>query len=368
MNLWAIHEFLAWVPDSAVAAAYLLATALTVFLAFRIVRAVFHRTIKFELPMLHVLLQKAGGMAQFALVLLATSLVAPLLPLDRATSGILHRILGAAFVVLAGWIAILASNLAIDRYISRFKTDNEDNLLARKAVTQMRVLKRTASVLIGIIAAGSALMTFDAVRQYGISLFASAGVAGLAVGLAAKPLLSNLIAGVQLAITQPIRIDDAVVVENEWGWVEELTSTFVVIRLWDWRRLVVPLSYFLENPIQNWTRVSSAIIGSVFFYLDYMAPVERIRTKFEALLKDMKGWDGRVANLQVTNITDRVVEVRLLVSARNSSLVWDLRCEIREKLLAFLQQECPEALPRWRADIAEMTKPAATGLARAARA
>ena len=191
-------------------------------------------------------------------------------------------------------------------------------------------------------------MSFDTVRQYGISLFASAGIAGLAIGMAAKPLLSNLIAGVQLAITQPIRIDDAVVIQGEWGWVEEMSSTYVVIRLWDLRRLVVPLSYFLENPFENWTRITSSIIGTVLLYVDYTADIERIRSKLNEILKNAKDWDGRVGNLQVTNITEHTVEVRVLVSAKNSSLVWDLRCEIREKLLGFLQKEVPEFLPRSR--------------------
>jgi small-conductance mechanosensitive channel len=198
-------------------------------------------------------------------------------------------------------------------------------------------------------------MSFDSVRQYGVSLFASAGVAGLAVGLAAKPLLGNLIAGVQIALTQPIRIDDAVVVENEWGWIEEFTSTYVVIRLWDWRRLVVPLGYFLENPFQNWTRTTASIIGSAYFHLDYCAPVAELRSKLEQIVKASKNWDGRVISLQVTDTTERTIEVRTLMSARNSSLAFDLRCEVRELMLEFLQKEYPQSLPRLRTDAVSRT-------------
>jgi small-conductance mechanosensitive channel len=191
-------------------------------------------------------------------------------------------------------------------------------------------------------------MTIGAVRQVGVSLFASAGVAGLAVGLAARPLLANLIAGVQLAMTQPIRIEDAVIVENEWGWIEEITSTFVVVRLWDLRRMIVPLAYFMEKPFQNWTREGSAIIGSVLLYLDYTAPVDRIRARAAEIAAASKIWDRRVVNVQVSDTTERVMQVRVLVSAANASAAWDLRCEMREKLIEFLRAEHPESLPRSR--------------------
>ena len=170
-------------------------------------------------------------------------------------------------------------------------------------------------------------------------------------GLAARPLLSSLIAGVQIAMTQPIRIDDAVVVENEWGWIEEITSTYVVIKLWDWRRLIVPLSYFIEKPFQNWTREGAAIIGSVFLYVDYAVPVDRVREKLSEIVKASRLWDGRVVNLQVSDAKDHAIELRALVSARTSPLAWDLRCEVREKLIAFLRDEYPQALPRQRADL-----------------
>ena len=188
-------------------------------------------------------------------------------------------------------------------------------------------------------------------RQYGVSLFASAGAAGLVVGLSARPLLSNLIAGIQLALTQPIRIEDAVVVEGEWGWIETITSTYVVIRIWDLRRLIVPLTYFIEKPFQNWTHQSADLLGSVMLNVDYTVPVDRVREKLKEIVTGNPLWDGKVQVVQVTDTPNNMVQLRALVSARNSGQAWDLRCEVREKLIAFLQAEYPHALPRQRAEL-----------------
>ncbi|HEY0283709.1 MAG TPA: mechanosensitive ion channel domain-containing protein, partial [Rhizomicrobium sp.] len=302
-----MHKVLALAPDWLIATLVLILTIAAAAALFNLLRVILHAALKSEQKLLQAIVQRAGRLAQFAFILLAAALVVPALPLDRGATDILHRILIAAFIVLLGWIAVLASDLAIERYVGRFKLDVEDNLMARKTITQMRMLKRIGEVLIGLVTAAFALMTFDTVREYGISLFASAGIAGLAVGLAARPLLGNLIAGVQLAITQPIRLDDAVVVEGEWGRIEEFTSTYVVIRLWDSRRLIVPLSYFLEHPFQNWTRTSSSILGSAIFHLDYTADIGRIRARFEEIVKAAKQWDGRVANMQVTDISERSI-------------------------------------------------------------
>jgi small-conductance mechanosensitive channel len=189
-------------------------------------------------------------------------------------------------------------------------------------------------------------MTFDPVRQFGLSLFASAGVAGLVAGLAARPMLSNLIAGIQIATTQPIRIDDEVVVEGQWGRVEEITSTYVVIGLWDLRQLIVPLSYFIEKPFENWTRDSTDLVGAVSFHLDYMVPVERVRAEVMEIVNASPLWDHKIAKLQVFDAKEFSLELRVLVSARTSSAVSDLRLQIREQVIAFLQRECPACLPR----------------------
>ena len=233
-------------------------------------------------------------------------------------------------------------------HLRKFTLDAEDNFLARKHVTQSRILVRLAGWLIVILTVSAILMTFDGVRQWGVSLLAAGGAAGIVVGFAFQPVLKNLIAGIQLAVTQPIRIDDAVIVEGEWGWVEEITGTYVVIKVWDWRRLVVPLSYFIEQPFQNWTRDSSSLIGGVLLYLDHCADIKRLRTKTEEICRASKLWDGNVCHVQVNEFRERVMEVRILASARNAPRTYDLRCEIREEIITWIQREMPEALPRTR--------------------
>jgi small-conductance mechanosensitive channel len=338
-----------WVIGIALLAVAAMIALMLHSIAERLVRRIFHDPQSIG----HTLAERTRSLTRALFVLVALNLAAqlPYLP-DRVSNG-LTQFLGAAAIAAFGWAALIAVDVAAAVYLRRFNITVADNLLARKGVTQVRVLKRTSQVLIVIITVAAALMTFGPVRQFGVSLFASAGVAGLAVGLAARPVLANLIAGVQLAMTQPIRIDDAVLVENEWGWIEEITSTYVVIKLWDWRRLVVPLSYFMEKPFQNWTRESAAIIGSVFLFVDYTAPVEAIRRKLNDLAKQSPLWDGKVVNLQVTDATADTIQLRALVSARTSPEAWDLRCEVREKLIAFLQAEYPKALPKQRVNVSE---------------
>lgn len=237
--------------------------------------------------------------------------------------------------------------------------DVSDNLRARQIQTQSRVLLRTLSLFFLLIGVAAMLMTFPSARQFGTSLLASAGLAGLAVGFAARPVLANLIAGLQIAITQPIRLDDVVIVEDEWGRIEEITGTYVVVRIWDDRRLVVPLQYFIEKPFQNWTRRNSSLIGSVFLWADYSLPLESVREELRRLCKDVPElWDGRVCVLQVTEAGEKAIQLRALVSSADSSRNWDLRCHIRENLLGFIQRQYPQALPQLRADLAVGQKPA----------
>jgi small-conductance mechanosensitive channel len=269
---------------------------------------------------------------------------------DNLTSALGHVLL-VGFIVALGWGLNNALRLGSVIYLGRFRVDVADNLLARKHVTQVRILERALQILIAIVTVGVALMTIGEVRQFGVSLFASAGAAGLVVGLAARPVLSNLIAGIQIAITQPIRVEDAVVVEGEWGWIETINSTYVVVRIWDLRRLILPLTYFIEQPFQNWTHESADLLGSVLLNVDYTVPVERLREKLNQIVKASTRWDGKVAVLQVTDTPGNMVQLRALVSARDSGTAWDLRCEVREKLIAFLQQDYPGALPRQRAEI-----------------
>lgn len=329
----------------------LLAAAIVLaMLVFSIIVRLTRRLFAVRHPILFSFLRRTKAVLRFALILLALSIAARNAPLNYEFGSALGRIFQVGFIIMIGWLAIVGANLLADIYLMRFRIDTEDNLLARKHVTQMRILKGAVQTLIVVITAASGLMTFEVVRQFGVSLFASAGIAGIVVGFAARPLLSSLIAGMQIAMTQPIRIDDAVVVEKEWGWIEEITATYVVIKLWDWRRMVVPLSYFMEKPFQNWTREMASLIGTVFVYVDYTIPVEEVRQAVYRIARESKLWDGNVVNLQVTEAKTDTLELRILASGRNSPEVFDLRCEIREKIIDYLQREHPYALPRARQD------------------
>jgi len=348
--------------------ALILAAAVVVALAvFGAIRIVVRHLVARRHPRLMTFLRGTRGVTRFAVVLVALAVAARLAPLSDSASATLSGLFQASFIVLLGWFAAVNMNIVADLYLLRFRIDVEDNLLARKHVTQVRVLKRAVQTLIAVITIAAALMTFQPVRQFGVSLFASAGIAGIVVGFAARPLLASLLAGVQIAMTQPIRIDDAVVIENEWGWIEEITATYVVVKLWDWRRLVVPLSYFMEKPFQNWTRETSSLIGTVLIYTDYTVPVARLREQLNEIVAQSKLWDRQVVNLQVTDARDQTVELRMLVSARNSSEAFDLRCEVREKMIDFLQREYPQVLPRVRQENFARPEAAATPLRAAHR-
>ena len=302
-------------------------------------------------PVAQALLHRIEGPTRLGAATLAAVLVLPVLQIEGPLLGYLRHALSILFILLVGWTIVTAINLWSDLKARRYRIDVEDNLLARKVLTQMRVLQRAAVIFVGVITLAVVLLTFESVQEYGAGLFASAGVAGLVLGLAARPVLANLIAGVQIAVTQPIRIEDAVVVEGEWGWIEEIATTYVVVRLWDWRRLVVPLSYFIEKPFQNWTRESGAVIGSVTWQVDYRIPLEAFREKMKKVIAASDYWDRQVVVLQVTEATRDGIQLRGLMSARTSPRAWDLRCEVREKMISWLQENHPEALPRLRAEL-----------------
>ncbi|HET7849749.1 MAG TPA: mechanosensitive ion channel family protein [Pseudolabrys sp.] len=345
-----VRDLLDWLPNDVAAILIMLLAAAAALVLHRISRKALRRSLAGRYPYVLSIFTRMRGVSRLGLLILALLIALPAAPFDSRTAYWLARFLLIAIIGLVGWAAVATLHIMADLYLLRFRLDTEDNLLARKHNTQVRVLLRSVDVLIGLFTIGGALMTFDPVRQYGLSLFASAGVAGIIAGLAARPVLSNLFAGVQLAMTQPIRIADAVIVENEWGTIEEITSTYVVVRLWDLRRMIVPLSYFIEKPFQNWTRESSALIGTVMLYLDYSAPIAAIRDKLQEIVRQSKSWNGKTAGLQVTDANDRSMELRILVSADSAGATFDLRCEVREKLIDFLQREHPYALPRQRSE------------------
>ena len=346
--LTSVKDLLDWLPDLVVALLILAIAVLFALALHRWARKLVRRAIAGRYPFVFSVFTQTRGLTKAALLILAMMLAVPVAPLPPETAALLARMMAVAVIGLIGWAAIVALHIAADLYLRRFRLDIDDNLLARKHNTQVRVLARTVDVLLITLTLSAALMTFPAVRQYGVSLFASAGVAGIVAGLAARPVLSNLMAGVQLAMTQPIRLYDAVIVENEYGTIEEITSTYVVVKLWDLRRMIVPLTYFIEKPFQNWTRENSSLIGNVMMYLDYRAPVGIIRQKFRDIVKESKLWDGQTAALQITDFKEGTMELRLLMSARSSGAAFDLRCEVREKLIDFIQHEHPEALPHSR--------------------
>jgi small-conductance mechanosensitive channel len=280
-----------------------------------------------------------------ALLVLAFAIALPGASFDPAISNLLTETLSIATIVLIGWIAMTAGHLAGDLYIARARAEGVDIMLARKHVTQVRVLRQVVDTVIVVVTVSIALMTFDPVRQYGVSLFASAGVAGLVAGLAARPMLSNLIAGLQIATTQPIRLEDEVVVESQWGRVQEINSTYVVLGLWDLRQMIVPLSYFIEKPFENWTRDSTTLVGSVLFHLGYTVPIERLRAKVIEIVKASPYWDGDIVKLQVQDAKESSLELRVIASARSSGEVAELRYLIREQVIEFLQREYPACLP-----------------------
>lgn len=281
------------------------------------------------------------------LVLLVPALQAT--PLAEHTLDQLLRVLHIGLTACFIWLLVRAVAAGERAILRHHPIDIADNLAARRIQTQTRVLSRVLMGGIIVLGASLVLLTFPMVQKIGTALLASAGLIGLVAGIAAKPVFGNLIAGLQIALTQPIRLDDVVIVEGEWGRIEEITSSYVVVRIWDERRMVVPLTWFIENPFQNWTRRSADLLGTAFLWLDYRAPIAAIRTELERICQGQPLWDGRVCVTQVTDTSERTIQVRLLVSARSSGDAFDLRCLVREQMLDFLAREHPQALPQLRA-------------------
>ncbi len=255
-----------------------------------------------------------------------------------------------AILIIVGFTSCLLVLTGILKrlFLRQFDISKEDNLRARKVYTQINILQKVSKFIIVVLGLGFVLVSFESIRQIGVGLFASAGVAGIIIGFSAQKAIGTLIAGIQIAFTQPFRLDDAVVVEGEWGWIEEINLNYVVVRIWDKRRLVLPSTYFLENPFQNWTRNSAEIIGTVFLYTDYTISFDVLRAELDRILEDTHLWDKKVKVLQVTDAKEQTVEIRILVSAKNSPTAWDLRVYVREKMIGFIQKNYPECLPKTR--------------------
>ncbi|WP_042877582.1 mechanosensitive ion channel family protein [Cupriavidus necator] len=299
-------------------------------------------------PVLRAIVIKARAPSKAVLPLLALQTVWQAAPDDLHWIGSVRHLNGLLMIVATTWLAARIIAGFAQGVLDRHPVDVEDNVGARRIHTQTRVLSRIAMTLVVVMGAAMLLMTFPGARQVGASLLASAGVVGLIAGFAAKPVFSNMIAGLQLALTQPIRLDDVLIVEGEWGRVEEITGTYVVLRIWDERRLIIPLQYFIEKPFQNWTRNNAQLMGSVFFHVDYGMPLAPLRKELERIVRAAPEWDQRFFNLVVTDATERTMQIRVLCTAASSGQAWDLRCVVREGLIDFMQREFPQYLPRLR--------------------
>jgi small-conductance mechanosensitive channel len=334
-----------WMPGGVVS---LLVFAIAIAVALLLHKAVFRiatRLVRNRDLFWRSLVSRNERTLRLTLIALAVAFASQAAPLTLRQASLVQHVTVLCLIGLVTVIALSALHAWTVVYLRRFKLDSPDNLLARKHVTQTQILERVIRVIVIAIGLSVGLMTFEGVRQYGISLLASAGAAGLIAGLALQPVLKNVFAGIQLAITQPIRIDDALVVEGEWGNVEEITATYVVVRIWDLRRLIVPLSHFIEKPFENWTREAATLIGAIVLHLDYRADVTAIRSKAEAILRGTPLWDRKSFAVQVTDLSPETMQVRVIASAANSGDAFDLRCLLRESLVAWLRDTHPEALP-----------------------
>jgi small-conductance mechanosensitive channel len=300
-----------------------------------------------------VIARRCWWPARFVVAITACELVLPVAHLSDPINNIVLHLLTLAMIGTTAWLIVALSFAVEEATAVRFRIDVQDNLRARRVRTRINVVRRLTLVLVTVVALAAMLTTFDAVRSFGTTLLASAGIAGLVVGIAARPTISNVIAGLQIFFAEPLRIDDVVVIEHEWGRVEEITLTYIVVRTWDERTLVLPLTYFMEHPFENWTRRSSHLLAAVHVAVDFTIPVQKVRDELRRILETTPLWDRRTWCLQVTDVGKDSVELRALMTARDASTAWDLRCEVREKLLLFLQRSLPIALPRRRVNVIE---------------
>ncbi len=310
-------------------------------------------------PVDDVALRQLRGPLFWLLPVASLGFALPMLRWSEASLGVVTQTHTVLVILLAAWFAIRLLKVIEAAVRQRFDATVSDNLQARAVQTQVRAFRNIISFVIGLLALAFVLMTFDRIRQLGVGLLASAGVAGMAIGFAAQRSVAAVIAGIQVALTQPIRVDDVVIIEGEWGRVEELTLTYVVVRTWDLRRLLVPMTFILDRPFQNWTRTSAELLGTVDLYVDYQTPVAELREELKRILDGASDlWDGETWGLQVTEASDRGVKLRALMSAVDSGKTWDLRCLVREQLVAFVSERFPHCLPRLRAEIEPLDKAA----------
>jgi small-conductance mechanosensitive channel len=315
----------------------------------RLLRPLVRRLVRFSVVLQQVE-QRCERPAALVLPLVGLMMLWQGTPEDMPGLEPVRHTTGVLLIGALTWLASAALQGVADGVIALHPATVADNLQARRVQTQTRVLARVGVGAVMVTGLAFALMTFPRARQLGTSLLASAGVVGVVAGIAARSVFSNLLAGLQIAMGQPLRIDDVLIVEGEWGRVEEITSTYVVLHLWDERRLIVPLQWFIDHPFQNWTRTSANLLGTVMLWVDYTLPLEPLRAEARRLCEASPHWDKRVCGVQVTDANERAMQLRILVSAASSGAAFDLRCEVREGLIRFIRQHHPQALPRLRVD------------------
>ena len=350
-------DWINWAEASAVR--ILLAAAVAALLALiahRAGAAVLHRVTRGS-PVATAVIGQIHAPAQFLLPLMALQAVWQAAPDSFPLIGGIRHANGLLLIATLTWLGVRAVRGVARGVVSRHPVTVEDNLNARRIQTQAQLLARTAMFIVFLTGLALMLMTFPGARQFGASLLASAGVVGLVAGIAARPVFSNLIAGLQIALAQPIRLDDVLIVQGEWGRVEEITGTYVVLAIWDQRRLIIPLQWFIENPFQNWTRKSAELIGTVFMWVDYRMPLAPLREAAQAACKASRNCDGRLCLLQVVEAGEKAMQLRWLVTSASSGQNWDLRCEVREAVVDFVQREYPQFLPQLRAEVAGAPPP-----------
>jgi small-conductance mechanosensitive channel len=351
MNLFAATAFAGW-EGELLACGVALGAALVGWLLYLVLFALLAGLAgRPESPLNPILVTRLRAPARLLLPLLALLLAAPSLRIPEELLDPAQHLSSLCLIGLVTWLFINAILAGRDIVIGRYDIDARESYKARAVYTQLTILVKVILVIVVIIALATMLMTFAKIRAFGVSILASAGIMGIIVGFAAQRSLATLLAGLQIAITQPIRINDVVIVEGEWGTIEEITLTYVVVKIWDLRRMIVPVTFFLEKSFQNWTRSSSNILGTVLISVDYTARVAEIRQKLLEILQQSPLWDREVWGLQVTGAGEQVLELRALMSAVDAPTAWDLRCEVREKLVAYLQESCPESLPKVRSEV-----------------
>ncbi len=340
LEMWQRHIF---------SLAVLVGVIVAALIIHRLVLRVFRRVTKVAVILPKGSVRKHCSKPLLWLIIIAAVRFAlPLLALPEELATVAEHAFSVLLIGFVSWLLVKSTFVLDDYVVGRLNIEDEDNLRARKIYTQLRVVKRIIIVIVAIIALATILMTFPRIRQLGTTILASAGIIGIVVGMAAQKTIGTFIAGLQIAFTQPIRLDDVVIVENEWGRVEEITLTYVVVKIWDLRRLIIPITYFIEKPFQNWTRTTADILGTVYIYVDYTVPIDAVREQLQKILNESDLWDRKVCVLQVTNTSERGIKLRALVSAADASKAWSLRCEVRERLVDFIGENYPQSLPKLR--------------------